>query len=94
MLHTLSHSPFESDLTTLCRTISAGDELILIQDGVIAGIDGSALELLLSAPITVFVLSEDIEARGLSAQISNRITTVSYTDFVRLAVKHSTQMAW
>ncbi len=95
MLFTLSHSPFYCDLAALLRTTRAGDDLLLLQDGVIAALEGgAALGLLRSAPISVYVLKEDVEARGLCAQISTEIECVSYTDFVRLAVNQRSQMAW
>ncbi|RKQ39429.1 sulfurtransferase complex subunit TusB [Enterobacter sp. R1(2018)] len=95
MLHILSHSPFNADLETLLRCVREGDDLILLQDGVIAAIKESRyLELLLAAPISVSALREDLEARGLIAQISSKIDTVSYNDFVRLTVKHERQIAW
>lgn len=95
MLHTLRHSPWQCDIAGLMRMLQAGDDLLLIQDGVNAALGGSRyLESLLSAPITVYVLEEDILARGLTAQISGSVVRVGYTDFVRLTVKHSAQMAW
>lgn len=95
MLHILRHSPFNTDFETLLRCINPGDTLLLLQDGVIAAIKGNRyLELLLAAPISISVLREDLEARGLSAQISSKIDTVSYNDFVRLTIKHERQMTW
>lgn len=95
MLHTLRHSPWQSDISELSRMLQAGDDLLLIQDGVNAALDGGRyLESLLNAPITIYVLEDDIRARGLSAQISGSVVRVDYTDFVRLTVKHSAQMAW
>ncbi len=95
MLHILRHSPFNADLETLLRCVSAGDDLLLMQDGVIAAIkDSRYLELLLAASISVSALREDLEARGLAAQISSKIDAVSYNDFVRLAVKHERQITW
>jgi len=94
MLHTLRHSPWQCDITELIRMLQAGDDLLLIQDGVNAALEGGRyLETLLAAPITVYVLEEDIRARGLAAQISGSVVRVGYTDFVRLTVKHSAQMA-
>jgi tRNA 2-thiouridine synthesizing protein B len=82
-------------MTALLRTLQAGDDLLLLSDGVIAGIEGGRyLDLLLAAPISVHALNEDIAARGLSGQISNSITRVSYTEFVSLTVKHAVQMSW
>ncbi|MGQ7178237.1 DsrH/TusB family sulfur metabolism protein, partial [Escherichia coli] len=40
------------------------------------------------------IYNEDLIARGLTGQISNDIIPIDYTDFVRLTVKHSSQMAW
>ena len=95
MLHTLRHSPWQCDIAELIRMLQAGDDLLLMQDGVNAALEGGRyLESLLNAPITVYVLEDDIRARGLSAQISGSVVRVGYTDFVRLTVKHSAQMAW
>ncbi|MCT4703508.1 sulfurtransferase complex subunit TusB [Enterobacteriaceae bacterium H20N1] len=95
MLHILRQSPFNADLDTLLRCMNAGDDLLLLQDGVIAAIKGGRyLELLLEAPISISALQEDLEARGLAAQISSKIDTVSYNDFVRLTIKHERQMTW
>lgn len=95
MLHTLMSSPFRCDLAAMLRLLADGDDVLLMQDGVIAALEGSkALEALLNAPISVFVLKEDVDARGLGAQISTRVTAVSYTDFVTLVVKHPQQMTW
>ncbi|WP_338560297.1 sulfurtransferase complex subunit TusB [Erwinia sp. E_sp_B04_7] len=95
MLYTLITSPYKCDLTALMRIISQGDDLLLLQDGVLAALEGSrALEILLKAPISLYVLQEDIVARGLSAQISTSATRVSYTDFVALTVKNPQQMTW
>jgi sulfur relay protein TusB/DsrH len=72
-----------------------GDDLLLIQDGVLAAIEGSRfIEILTNAPISVSALKEDIDARGLAGQISAKIDVVGYTDFVNLAVTHSSQMNW
>lgn len=95
MLHILRHSPWQCDIAGLMRMLQAGDDLLLIQDGVSAALEGGRyLESLLAAPITVYVLEEDILARGLTTQISGSVVRVGYTDFVRLTVKHSAQMAW
>lgn len=95
MLHTLRHSPWQCDIEGLLRMLGEGDDLLLIQDGVLAAMEGSRfVEILNNAPITVSALKEDIAARGLVGQISAKIDAVSYTDFVNLTVKHATQMSW
>lgn len=95
MLHTLSHSPWQCDIEALVRMLREGDDLLLIQDGVLAAIEGSRfVEILTNAPISVSALKEDIDARGLAGQISAKIDVVGYTDFVNLAVTQSSQMNW
>ena len=95
MLHTLHRSPWVTDFAALLRLLSEGDELLLLQDGVTAAVDGNRyLESLRNAPIKVYALNEDLIARGLTGRISNDIIPIDYTDFVRLTVKHSSQMAW
>lgn len=95
MLHTLHCSAWQTDISILLRLLQDGDELLLLQDGVTAAIEGSRfLESFRNAPITVYALEEDIEARGLGGQISDSVVRVSYTDFVRLTVKHASLLAW
>ncbi len=95
MLHTLSRSPWQCDIDALISMLREGDELLLIQDGVLAALDGSRfVEILCNAPITVSALRDDLDARGLSGQISAKIDVVSYTDFVNLTVTHASQMNW
>ncbi len=95
MLHTLSVSPWHADIAAMLRLVKAGDDLLLLSDGVVAAIaDGRFLEILQSAPITIHALQEDIEARGLAGQIADSVVRVDYTDFVRLTVKHEGQLTW
>lgn len=95
MLHTLMTSPFRCDMPAILRLLATDDDVLLLQDGVIAALQGSAaLEALLSAPINLYVLREDLEARGLVAHVSSNVTVVGYTDFVKLTVRNLQQMAW
>ncbi|MFH8135816.1 sulfurtransferase complex subunit TusB [Pantoea osteomyelitidis] len=95
MLHTLMHSPWQCDIETLLRMLNPEDDLLLLQDGVLGALAGSAmLERLLSAPATLWVLLEDVEARGLSAQISAKVSSLDYTGFVALTAKHQQQITW
>ena len=95
MLHTLSTSPWHADIAAMLRLIKEGDELLLLSDGVIAAVaQGRFLENLPSAPISLYALQDDIEARGLAGQIADSVVRVDYTDFVSLTVKHEGQLAW
>lgn len=95
MLHILMSSPFKCDFDAFLRFLRDGDDVILIQDGVLAAQAGNImLESLLNAPISLFVLEDDLLARGLVVQNSTRLSTVSYTDFVTLTVKNPQQITW
>ncbi|WP_054177829.1 sulfurtransferase complex subunit TusB [Trabulsiella odontotermitis] len=95
MLHTLRCSPWHADIDALLRLVKEGDDLLLLSDGVLAAVEGSRfIEILKKAPISLHVLQEDVEARGLSGQISSSVVRVDYTDFVRLTVKHPGLLAW
>ncbi|MBA2817576.1 sulfurtransferase complex subunit TusB [Candidatus Pantoea persica] len=95
MLHTLMHSPYYSDLDSLLQLLNEEDDLLLLQDGVLGALEGSqVLNRLLASPATLWVLTEDVTARGLSAQISTKVMPVDYTGFVTLTEKHQQQMTW
>lgn len=95
MLYTFRYSPFHSDIRTILRYMQPGDCLLLIEDGVLAGLTDSApLESLLASSLSVCALQEDIEARGLATHFSARIPRISYTDFVKLTIEHQQHFAW
>lgn len=95
MLHTLMHSPAHCDLETLLLIAGEGDDLLLLQDGVLAALAGSrALAQLLACKATLWVLAEDVQARGLTEQISTSVQSVDYTGFVTLTIRHPQQMVW
>ncbi|AEX50283.1 sulfurtransferase complex subunit TusB [Rahnella aquatilis] len=95
MLFTLASSPQQCDFSLLINMITQDDALLLMQDGVLAAVDGSEACNLMSQHVqSVYVLSEDLAARGLVGQISHKITLIDYTGFVALTEKHAQQTAW
>lgn len=95
MLYTLSHSPARCNLSGLLRLMVKDDVLILIQDGVLAGLDGSFhYELLCSIPISIYALQDDLVARGLIGYLSQKIMLIGYNYFVELTEYNYRQMAW
>ncbi|MEZ3500983.1 sulfurtransferase complex subunit TusB [Pantoea sp. KPR_PJ] len=95
MLHTLMHSPTHSDMDSLLLLLTAEDDLLLMQDGVLGALEGSsALHQLLTSSAGLWVLTEDVTARGLAGQISTKVRPVDYTGFVTLTEKHQQQMTW
>ncbi|TPD91716.1 sulfurtransferase complex subunit TusB [Pantoea vagans] len=95
MLHTLMHSPAYSDLDTLLLMAGTGDDLLLLQDGVLAALTGSrALMRLSESDLTLWVLDEDVQARGLAGQISSSVQSIDYNGFVTLTIRHQQQIVW
>ncbi len=93
MLHTLHRSPWLTDFAALLRLLSEGDELLLLQDGVTAAVDGNRyLESLRNAPIKVYALNEDLIARGLTGQIST--ISFSLTILISSDLRLSTPARW
>ena len=93
LLHTVNKSPFEkSSLETCLRIAAAGSSIILIEDGVYAAMNGTALNGKLSDAgnrLKIYVLGPDLAARGLSERdVMNGIEVVDYDGFVDLVVTH------
>lgn len=75
--------------------LSADDDLLLLQDGVLAAVEGNELlRALLQSPATVYVLQEDAAARGIIGQISDGVRKIDYNGFVELTARHQQQLAW
>lgn len=95
MLHTLMRSPWQCDLRGMIMLLSAEDDLLLLQDGVLAAVEGSEmLHALLQSPAVLYVLQEDAAARGIVGQISDSVRKIDYNGFVELTVRHQQQLAW
>lgn len=75
--------------------LGADDDLLLLQDGVLAAVEGNELlRGLLQSPATLYVLQEDAAARGITTQISVEVQKIGYNEFVELTVRHQQQLAW
>ncbi|KGD79561.1 sulfur transfer complex subunit TusB [Tatumella morbirosei] len=95
MLHTLMRSPWQTDIRGMIMLLSADDDLLLLQDGVLAAVEGNELlRALLQSPATLYVLQEDAAARGITTQISVEVQKIGYNEFVELTVRHQQQLAW
>ncbi|MDC9593621.1 sulfurtransferase complex subunit TusB [Xenorhabdus sp. IM139775] len=95
MLYTVSRSPYHDDFNAMLGFVSETDDVLLIQNGVLLGINNNRyLAELLSTGAGIYVLREDLDARGLIEQISDRIIVIDYNGFVSLTVKHQQNFAW
>lgn len=99
MLHTVNKSPFERDsLGTCFRLARPGSDVLLIEDAVYAALAGTRFEASVReamARYSLFVLEEDIEARGIDPHaLIKGIETVNYGGFVDLAVRNDSVQSW
>ncbi|WP_407079439.1 sulfurtransferase complex subunit TusB [Candidatus Regiella insecticola] len=95
MLYTVSRSPYQSDLSYLLALVTPKDDILFLQDGVTAVIkDSEIFNNLLSQSKNLFVLKDDLSARGLNEKISEIVTVIDYAGFVDLTVKHHQHFAW
>lgn len=95
-LHVLSHSPFsDSRLTSCLRLLGAQDALLLCGDAVYAlQPDSAPFAALLarSDSLQLFVLTEDLQARGL--EIPAWARSVDYPAFVELSIHYDKVNTW
>ncbi len=99
MLHTVNKSPFERDALGSCLTHAlAGSSILLIEDGVVGAIEGNSFADRIKgamSDVSVFVLGEDLHARGLTDdKVIDGITVVDYSGFVELTTKNDKVQNW
>ena len=91
-LHTISKPPSSQLLTQCLSTISKGDAILFLEDGVYYC---STDKLDLSVPeISLFGLREDIAARGIQDRICGDIRPVTMRHFVELCCTHEKVINW
>lgn len=95
-LHLLSHSPFANNRLASClRLLGANDGVMLSGDAVYALQTGSSHhDSLLALPqsIGLYVLGEDLQARGIRAE--ERLQVVDYPAFVALCAQYDKVNSW
>ena len=99
MLHLVSRSPFrENALDTCLRIARPGSALLLYEDGVYAGVQGTGVEERLqhaASALRVCVLEPDLAARGLhDAALVQGVERVDYDGFVELAIEYDGVTSW
>ncbi|PSW56975.1 sulfurtransferase complex subunit TusB [Photobacterium leiognathi] len=96
MLHTVTRSPFQSHSLTQCLAyVSAGDEILLLEDAVVAGlVKNKDLAAIKNTGIKIYLLEADVIARGLQDKCDKDLNLIDYKGFVSLTVKHDKHMKW
>lgn len=99
MLHTVNKSPFERNALESCLRLAVpGASVLLIEDGVIAALAGTAAAGQIaerSGDLKFYVLGPDIDARGLADRpLADGMEIVDYGGFVDLVAAHDAVHAW
>lgn len=95
MLHILTQSPFQFNILLFFNMLKKSDDILLIQDGIILAIkDNIYLDRIVQYSINLYVLKEDVCARGLFDKLSNIFTIIEYQGFVQLTEKNKIQIKW
>lgn len=88
-------SPFNIDINSFFKLIKKEDDIISIQDGVIISIEKNVfIKKIICLSKNLYVLKEDLEARGLVKKVSKNFLIINYSDFIDLTVKNVTQIRW
>ena len=101
-LHTLNKTQSVSLLNAqLSQCMSAGDAIILIEDGVYQCMslsntsNNSNQEHWSAKAASIYVLSDDANARGIPESFKHpKIIFISYQEFVALTLKHKKVVSW
>lgn len=96
MLYLMITSPASNDIRSLVNLLTTEDELLLLQDGVYAALQGSIYSqpLISLEGVGRYVLKEDLIARGLLHKVEPVFQIIEYAEFVNLTVKHTQQLTW
>ncbi|QJC37022.1 sulfurtransferase complex subunit TusB [Enterobacteriaceae endosymbiont of Donacia vulgaris] len=99
MLYTLFSSPTSCNFSSLLNILNKNDNLLLIQDGILAGLKNSVfmkkiIKKQQKIKILIFAINDDILARGLNLNISKKIIRINYIKFVNLIIKNKKQIIW
>lgn len=99
ILHTVNKSPFEKNSLESClRYAKPGSAILLIEDGIYAALQDTAVEEAVknaAGRLSLYCLGPDLKARGFSSEkVIDGIQIVDYGGFVDLAVEYDKVQAW
>jgi len=82
-------------LQSCLRYISQDDEILLLQDAVFAGLRENIWSKTIKVSgVKIYLLKEDLLARGIVDKVDECFEVVDYAGFVSLSVQHEAQMKW
>lgn len=94
ILHTFRHSPHSHTRMEQCiERLNDNDGLLLIEDAVYAVSYSNDIGTKLESLHKLFVLKEDLVARGLANKLDNCVE-VDYAQFVELTLSFDSVISW
>ena len=98
-LHIINKSPFDKNsLDTCLRLAKKGAAILLIEDGIYAAQQNTAVADKIEAAVarhTVYALEPDLDARGIDKNtVIDGISLVDYGGFVKLTTEYSGVQSW
>ncbi|KAA3626427.1 MAG: sulfurtransferase complex subunit TusB [Proteobacteria bacterium] len=98
MLHVINKSPFERNSLASClRTIKEGASVLLIEDGVLGALEGTAVSGKVREAmenVKFYALQSDLETRGVSDKLMKGIECIDFGGFVDLTADHDLVQSW
>ncbi|CAL4326582.1 sulfurtransferase complex subunit TusB [Buchnera aphidicola] len=95
MLHTLMKSPFDTNISLIVSMLKKSDDFLALQDGVLIALKNNIfLKSIILSSAKLYIIKEDVYARGIHKHISSEFVLISYIHFVSLTLKHKKQMTW
>lgn len=82
-----------SAIAELISAVTEQDEVILIENAVYAA-NPQHRDFQQIRPLNVYVLDNDLLARGLAERVSPSCLRVDYLGFVALTAKHGSSLTW
>lgn len=92
ILHTVNKSPSLPALASCLQFIAAEDAMVLLEDGVYAGI--ATNNPLADVSNEIYAISADVSARGLDGRLADHISVIDYAAFVTLCTQYKLVKNW
>lgn len=97
VLHLIFHSSAQTSGFQQCLERTGNKDSVLLLGGAVVGAKeaGVSAQLIKNCAATIYVLQEDLAARGISPEeVVNGVTLITFDGFVDLTVTHSQILSW
>ncbi|MEM1154687.1 MAG: sulfurtransferase complex subunit TusB [Pseudomonadota bacterium] len=94
ILHTVSASPASAAFLDCLRLVAPDDGLLLLEDGVYALCDKSAMDALDETGVQLYALADHALAAGIGEMHEANVQMIDMPQFVALTARFPRQLAW